>query len=117
MAAEVSGTAPVTRSKRRYRTKLERRQIIEELLVPGAKTAAVAKAHGIRASQVNHWRRLYKQGLLEVEASSTALVPVRISDGSKAAVAPRIGALGQNGPTIGRPSTGKIQLTLERAHL
>ena len=118
MAIGAGGIEVVTRGKRRYRTKLERRRIVEEVLVPGAKTAAVAKAHGVRASQVNHWRRLYEQGLLEVEARSTALVQVRISDAERTgASTPPAGVLVQSRTAIGRVSAGTIHLTVERAHL
>lgn len=118
MATEAGSIEVATRGKRRYRTKLERRRIVEEVLEPGAKTAAVAKAHGVRASQVNHWRRLYEQGLLEVEAKSTALVPVRISDAKRTdASTPLVASLMQSRPAIGRVPAGTIHLTLERAHL
>jgi transposase len=60
------------------RSKLERRQIVEETLRPGASEARVARAHGINANQVFNWRRLYRQGRLEVTGSSS-LLPVKIT--------------------------------------
>ena len=62
MAAEESAAAPS--AKRIARTKLERRKIVEESLLPGTSVTSVARAHGVRPNQVHHWRRLYKQGLL-----------------------------------------------------
>lgn len=50
---------------RRRRSKQERRRIVEETLAPGASVARVARAHGVNANQVFHWRRLYHQGLLD----------------------------------------------------
>jgi transposase len=39
----------------------------------------VARAHDVNTNQVFKWRRQYQQGGLEV-ASSTALLPVKITD-------------------------------------
>jgi len=72
-------SAAAVRAKRTFRSKLERRNIVEEALKPGASIADVARAHGVRPNQVRHWRRLYKQGLLE-EAAGTGLVRVTITD-------------------------------------
>ena len=77
--------------RRRYRTKLERRQIVEETFQPGASVARVAQAHKINANQVFNWRKLYREGQLEAERSADKLVPVKISD-----ITPKL-----------RPSSGK----------
>jgi transposase len=66
--------------KRRYRSKQERRQIVEETLQPGASVAVIARQHGVNANQVFHWRKLYREGGLEVEPAAAQLVPVRISE-------------------------------------
>ena len=66
------------RKKQHRRSKLERRQIVEESLKAGASVAIVARAHGVNANQVFAWRKLYREGQLEVEA--TALLPVKISE-------------------------------------
>ena len=67
-------------SKRRYRSALERRQIVEETLQPGASVAIIARAHEVNANQVFCWRKLYRQGQLDATKDSAELVPVRISD-------------------------------------
>jgi len=64
--------------KRQRRSKQERRRIVEETLEAGASVARVARAHGVNANQVFQWRKLYHRGLLEVEASPTGLLPVKI---------------------------------------
>jgi transposase len=66
--------------RRRRRSKLERRQIVEETLKPGTSVAIVARAQGINANQLFQWRKLYREGRLEVEESSSALLPVKISN-------------------------------------
>ena len=78
-SAEVQSSSK-TFSKRRYRSALERRQIVEETLQPGASVAIIARAHEVNANQVFCWRKLYRQGQLEAKQDSAELVPVRVSD-------------------------------------
>jgi transposase len=66
--------------KRRYRSSLERRQIVEETFQPGSSVSRVARAHDINTNQLFHWRKLYREGKLKVEQSADKLVPVKISD-------------------------------------
>ena len=66
--------------KRRYRSKGERRQIVEESLRPGASVAVIARQHEVNANQVFHWRKLYREGRLGTKPATAELVPVRITD-------------------------------------
>ena len=77
-SAEVLISQPA--AKRRYRSKQERRKIVEETLQPGASVAMIARQHGVNANQVFHWRKLYREGRLELGPASAQLVPVRISE-------------------------------------
>jgi transposase len=73
----------VTEPKRRFRSKQQRREIVEETLKPGASVSLVARAYDVNANQVFKWRRQYREGRLDMapDASTTnTLVPVRISD-------------------------------------
>jgi transposase len=65
---------------RRHRSKQERRQIAEESLRPGASVAVVARSHDVNANQVFHWRKLLREGRLDVKAVSAELLPVRIAE-------------------------------------
>jgi transposase len=65
---------------RRFRSKLERLQIVEEALKPGASVSLVARAHDVNTNQVFKWLRLYRAGRLEVEPTTGTLVPVKITD-------------------------------------
>ena len=65
--------------KRRYRSKQERRQIVEETLQPGASVAVVARGHDVNANQVFHWRKLYREGRLDLEPAAP-LLPVRVAE-------------------------------------
>src|SRR5437588_12847109 len=75
---------PEAGRKRRMRSKLERRQVVEKTMQPGAPSVAViARAHGVNANQVFNWRKLYLAGRLNDKAEATELVPVRISESSR----------------------------------
>ena len=116
MAAEESAAA--SRAKRRARTKQERRKIVEESLQPGTSVTSVARAHGVRPNQVHHWRRLYKQGLLGA-ATTTALVPVKITDPNECGVIPKGSAhvaVQSRRPELARRK-GTIQIDTERARV
>ena len=64
---------------RLFRSKQERRRIVEETLKPDGSVSLVARAYDVNTNQVFKWRRQYRQGRLEINASTT-LLPVRISD-------------------------------------
>src|SRR6202161_1664536 len=82
-AVLASGTV-VAESKRRRRSVAERRGVVEETLPPGASVARVARAHGINANQVFHWRRLYQRGLLGGKVQPAAgLLPVKVSESAE----------------------------------
>jgi transposase len=68
--AEVLVSQPA--AKRRYRSKQERRRIVEETLEPGASVAVIARQHGVNANQVFYWRKLYREGRLELLAALPA---------------------------------------------
>jgi transposase len=93
------------RARRQYRSKLERRRIVEESHKPGASVAVVARTHGVNANQVFQWRKLYREGLLEVQPALAQLLPVRITE-----VADE-----ERGPT--RPYTGGIHVEVGRVRL
>ena len=63
--AIVAGVTLKDGRKRRLRSKLERRQIVEETLKPGASVSLVARAHDVNANQVFKWRKQYREGRLD----------------------------------------------------
>jgi transposase len=65
--------------KQRRRTIQERREIVEETLVPGASVSRVARRHDVNANQVFYWRKLYREGQLGGDRT-TRLLPVKIRD-------------------------------------
>ena len=68
-----------TAGKRHFRSRQERRQIVEETLQPGASVAVVARQHAVNANMVFRWRKLYREGLLDGPTSVPELLPVRLS--------------------------------------
>ena len=68
------------RGGKQFRTKQERREIVEETLKAEASVSRVARAHDVNVNQVFHWRRQYREGWLEEAVERpTGLVPVRIT--------------------------------------
>lgn len=72
--------AAVERPMRRHRSKAERRQIAEESLQPGISVAVLARRHGVNANQVFHWRKLLREGRLDVKPGPGQLMPVHIAE-------------------------------------
>ena len=63
--------------KRQFRSKQERRAIVEETLQAGASVSRVARAHNVNTNQVFYWRKQYREGWFDESAGS--LIPVRVS--------------------------------------
>jgi transposase len=72
-----NGPASTPKKKQRRRTIKERRDIVEETLVPGASVARVARRHEVNANQVFYWRKLYREGRLGINLA-TPLLPVKV---------------------------------------
>src|SRR5215469_11253467 len=71
------GPINAPKKKQRRRTIKERRDIVEETLVPGASVARVARRHEVNANQVFYWRKLYREGQLGITIA-TPLLPVKV---------------------------------------
>jgi transposase len=98
--------------KRRMRSKLERRQVVEETMRPGAPSVAViARSHGVNANQVFNWRKLYHAGRLNDKVQASELLPVRISENSHPEY-PSVGRL-----TIAPVVAGAIHIEIGRARI
>ena len=103
---------PQPGGKRRMRSKLERRQVVEETMRPGAPSVAViARAHGVNANQVFNWRKLYNAGRLDDKVPATELLPVRISEVS---TREHLGAERLGGSPMG---SGTIHIELGRVRI
>jgi transposase-like protein len=107
------------KATRRYRTQAERRQIVEQTLSAGVSVATVARAHGVNANQLFHWRKLYHAGLLEQAPGAAAsndlrLLPVVVHDEP----AHGGGARGRNrGPGRGRLRRARHLIALKKGQI
>lgn len=68
------------RGGKRFWSTQEKREIVEETLRAGASVSVVARAHDVNANQLFRWRKLYRDGQLEVEENTTRLLPVKVTD-------------------------------------
>lgn len=90
-------------AKKRRRTIRERREIVEETLLPGASVSRVARRYDVNANQVFYWRKLYREGRLG-GSPATKLLPVRVSNGRSAEA-------GKENDFLLRSGTMEIQLS------
>ena len=71
----------LVRQVRKRRSAAEKRLIVEQTLEPGASVARVARAHGLNANVVFHWRSLYREGkLVASPGQAMKLLPVSIAE-------------------------------------
>lgn len=102
-----AGSAAVQRQRRSI---AEKRQIVEETLLPGASVARVARAHGVNANQVFGWRRLYLAGRLGEQKPAMKLLAVRVSDPAPVVAEHRVRDFSQ-------PQPGTIHIELRQAQV
>lgn len=105
----LSQDVPVSaaKKKQRRRTIKERRDIVEETLVPGASVARVARRHEVNANQVFYWRKLYHEGRLGISIA-TALLPVKVKTERPSKTMP------EDSPML---SPGSMEIRLSRGTL
>lgn len=104
----VTPKAADSATKRRFRSKQERRAIAEESLVPGASVAVVARRHGVNANQVFLWRRLLRDGRLEAGSALPQLLPVRIAE-----ISPEADGFARSYPGTIHIELGRVRVRLE----
>jgi len=103
------------RHVRRWRSILEKRQIVQLTMEPGASVAEIARSYGLNANQLFKWRRAWERG--ELTDSHAALLPVSVSSlvepentTSREAV-PNVGSVGG---AIHIELTGRALISVER---
>ena len=91
-----------TVARRRMRTVVEKRRIVEETLVRGASVPVVARKYELNANLLFGWRRLYKQGLLQESVEAVPkLLPVTVTT-------PTIVATRGGGATVAKSGTRDV---------
>ena len=97
----------VLAQRKRRRTIHERREIVEETLLPGTSVSRVARRHDVNANQLFYWRKLYREGRLGGGAA-TALLPVKVSEEQPAEAAKWDGLALRSGTMEIKVSKGTI---------
>ena len=90
-----------------WRTKAERRAIVEETLVPGASVSRVARKHDVNANQVFRWRKLYHEGRL---GTASNFLPVRVADEQRGEAVNGSGFIAQAGTMEIKLSRGTLRI-------
>jgi transposase len=103
LEVQVQGT------KKRRRTIRERREIVEQTLLPGASVSRVARRHDVNANQLFYWRKLYREGHLGSNAD-TQLVPVKVANDRSVEAA-------KDDDFLPRSGTREIQLATGKVHI
>jgi transposase len=62
--------------RKQFRVIGQKRRMVEETFVEGASVARVARANGVNANQLFHWRKLYRDGRLGDVPGAVKLLPV-----------------------------------------
>lgn len=93
--------------KHRWRTKAERRAIVEETLEPGASVSRVARRYDVNANQVFHWRKLYHEGRL---GTTSNFLPVRVADEQRGEAVNESGFIVQAGTMEIKLSRGTLRI-------
>ena len=93
--------------KNRWRTKAERRAIVEETLEPGASVSRVARRHDVNANQVFYWRKLYQEGQL---GTTSNFLPVRVADEQRGEAVNGSGFIAQAGSMEIKLSRGTLRI-------
>ncbi len=102
------------RGGKRFFTKQERWQIVEETLKPGASVSAISRAHDLNTNQVFFWRRQYREGWFNEDTNNTtALVPVKITATASKALALK----GRVQKPSSRTASGTIDIDLGHARV
>jgi transposase len=96
-----------------FRDVEEKRRIVEETLLKGASVSSVARSHGVNSNQVFQWRRLYRDGLLDIAPSGDEmrLLPVAVSDEAAVEIAGLSAVALLDEPMSAGSSVGVIELT------
>jgi transposase len=70
--------------------------------------AVLARRHGVNANQVFQWRKLLREGRLDVKAAPAQLVPVRVTE----VIDDRVGAVRQHNGVI-QVELGRVRVRVE----
>ena len=113
-----SPAVKIQQLKRQRRSIAEKCRIVELVMQPGASVARVAREHGVNATMVHYWRKLYREGQLgENKGNSVHLLPVSVSEPAVTAAVEPVTKLAPLPATAMPPSSGSIYIEFPKIHL
>ena len=100
--------------RRRRRSALERRRIVEQTLEARASVARVALKYGVNANQVFQWRRLHRDGKLGASpATAMKLLPVSVVEDEMAPKAQPEAVVGERRGVIHMELPDGVRISLQ----
>jgi transposase len=102
----------LVRQVRKRRSVAEKRLIVEQAMEPGASVARVARAHGLNANVVFHWRGLYRTGKLPAPEQAMKLLPVSIAERGVVELQPDE-VVAPSGGSIHIELSGEVRISVE----
>ncbi len=110
--------AKVERQKRQRRSIAEKRKIVEQAMQPGASIARIAREHGVNANMVHYWRKLYREGRLgQNNTTSVHLLPVSVSEAAPSSVVRSPTMLSAAAAVVPASTAGNIYIEFPKIHL
>ena len=110
--------AKVEGQKRQRRSIAEKRKIVEQAMLPGASIARIAREHGVNANMVHYWRKLYREGRLgQNNTSSVHLLPVSVSEAALSSVVQSAPTLSAAAAVVPASTAGVIYIDFAKIHL
>ena len=110
--------AKVEGQKRQRRSIAEKRKIVEQAMLPGASIARIAREHGVNANMVHYWRKLYREGRLgQNNTTSVHLLPVSVSEAAPSSVVQSATTLSAAAAVVPASTAGAIYIEFAKIHL
>lgn len=110
--------AKVEGQKRQRRSIGEKRKIVEQAMLPGASIARIAREHGVNANMVHYWRKLYREGRLgQNNTTSVHLLPVSVSEAAPSSVVQSAMTLSAAAAVVPASTAGVIYIEFAKINL
>ena len=85
---------------------------------PGASIARIAREHGVNANMVHYWRKLYREGRLgQNNTTSVHLLPVSVSEAAPSSVVQSATTLSAAAAVVPASTAGAIYIEFAKIHL
>lgn len=115
---DVLAMATVEGQKRQRRSIAEKRRIVESAMQPGASIARIAREHAVNANMVHYWRKLYREGRLgQNNTSSVHLLPVSVGEAAPSSVVQSASPPSATAAVVPASSAGAIYIEFPKIHL